>query len=142
MYLVRMLTREPEDPGPSRVSITLGTSLGPGEYYRRTPFWDVDALPAGVRRSAAHKSLGEEFGMRCDGCDGSCANPDLHLQYGTDELVFCSFECLISYSVKRIRQRIDAHNRRLRILARQHMQCSSVGASPHAERRFQPGRRR
>ena len=73
--------------------------------------------------------------MRCVECDGVCGKRPLHLTEGTDRRSFCSFECLIAYSVGRIRQRIQYHNHRVRILTRQKLQLARLNACGHARRR-------
>jgi hypothetical protein len=55
--------------------------------------------------------------MKCAECQEIFAEQPLKLREGGDHSLFCSFECLISYSVGRIRLRIQRRKRRLRILA-------------------------
>ena len=55
--------------------------------------------------------------MRCAECQEVFAEQRLQLREGGDHSLFCSFECLIAFSVGRIRLRIQRRNRRLRVLA-------------------------
>lgn len=73
--------------------------------------------------------------MRCVECDGICSKRPLQLMEGSDRCSFCSFECLIAYSVGRIRQRIQYHNHRVRILTRQKLQMARLNACGPIRRR-------
>jgi hypothetical protein len=66
--------------------------------------------------------------MRCAECDEIFAEQPLQLRQGSDHCLFCSFECLIAYSVGRIRLRIQRRNRRLRILATGQNQAKCLSA--------------
>lgn len=59
----------------------------------------------------------------------------LHLHQGDDHIQVCSYECLIAYSVERIRLRIAYHNRRMRVVARHHPQCTSLRAGASVKHR-------
>jgi hypothetical protein len=73
--------------------------------------------------------------MRCMECDGICGKRALQLMEGSERCSFCSFECLIAYSVGRIRQRIQYNNHRVRILTRQKLQLARLNACAHARHR-------
>jgi hypothetical protein len=70
--------------------------------------------------------------MRCAECEELFAEQPLKLGEGGDHSLFCSFECLIAYSVGRIRLRIQRRKRRLRVLAAGQNQAKCLGARSHA----------
>jgi hypothetical protein len=70
--------------------------------------------------------------MRCVECGELFAQQPLQLGEGGDHSLFCSFECLIAYSVGRIRLRIQRRNRRLRVLAGGQNQAKCVRARVRA----------
>jgi hypothetical protein len=70
--------------------------------------------------------------MRCAECDEVFAEQPLQLRQGSDHSLFCSFECLIAYSVGRIRLRIQRRNRRLRVLAAGQQQAKCLSSRGHA----------
>jgi hypothetical protein len=72
--------------------------------------------------------------MRCVECDGICDKRSLQLMEGNDRFNFCSFECLIAYAVGRIRQRIQYHNHRVRVLTRQKLQAARLNACGRVRR--------
>ena len=76
--------------------------------------------------------------MKCAECDTSFGQRPIHLQQGSDQISFCSFECLIGYAVGRVRQRLQFQNRRVRVLARRHVQTARSDVRVHATRRLQP----
>ena len=57
---------------------------------------------------------------------------------GEGAIRFCSFECLIGHSVKRIQRRIATQNRRVRLLARPYLDMAQVEVKRRGHRRCQP----
>jgi hypothetical protein len=70
--------------------------------------------------------------MRCAECGELFAEQPLRLGESGDHSLFCSFECLIAYSVGRIRLRIQRRKRRLRVLAAGQSQSKCLRARGHA----------
>ena len=71
--------------------------------------------------------------MRCTECHEIFAEQPLQLRQGSDDSLFCSFECLIAYSVGRTRLRIQRRNRRLRVLATgQQQRAKCLSSRGHA----------
>jgi len=68
--------------------------------------------------------------MRCAECDEVISNPPLRLEHGGDPVLFCSFECLITYSVGQVQQRLEHQNRRWRVLAEEQSHCLGARAIP------------
>jgi hypothetical protein len=70
--------------------------------------------------------------MRCAECGEIFADQPLQLRQGGNHSQFCSFECLIAYSVGRIRLRIQRRKRRLRVLATSQNQAKCLSPRGHA----------
>ncbi len=51
---------------------------------------------------------------KCAECSASCENEPLVLEESGHQLSFCSLECVIAHSVKRVCRRIAGQNRRMR----------------------------
>jgi len=73
--------------------------------------------------------------MKCAECGEVFRQKPLHLHQGDDHIQVCSFECLIAYSVERIRLRIAYNNRRIRAAARHHPQCNTLRTGSSLKRR-------
>jgi hypothetical protein len=72
--------------------------------------------------------------MRCAECQEILAEQRLQLREGGDHSLFCSFECLIAFSVGRIRLRIQRRNRRLRVLTTGQDQAKCLSSRRRATR--------
>jgi hypothetical protein len=72
--------------------------------------------------------------MKCTECDETISGRPLRLVHGSDRVSCCSFECLITYAVGRVRQRIERQTRRWRVLALagQKSKCRGVRSGPSA----------
>jgi hypothetical protein len=66
--------------------------------------------------------------MRCAECEQILSKRAIHLKQGDEQSSFCSHECVIAYSVQRIRLRIAHQNRRVRFMARQQLRPGAVNA--------------
>jgi hypothetical protein len=66
---------------------------------------------------------------KCAECGQPCGEKPIVLGYGGDNIRFCSFECIIMYSVVRVRRRIARQNRSLRRLVQKEALCQSI--PPH-----------
>lgn len=74
--------------------------------------------------------------MKCAECDATVGNQALQLKQNAGGAeAFCSFECLITYSVKQVQQRLRRQQRRVRILVQETMAESPVTPCRVRERR-------
>jgi hypothetical protein len=72
--------------------------------------------------------------MRCAECKQRICKQPIHLEQGDEKTSFCSHECVIAYSVRRIQQRIAHQNRRVRFMARQNRWPRPPSAHNHDRR--------
>jgi hypothetical protein len=65
---------------------------------------------------------------KCAECRAACDSVPIVLKYADEKMEFCSFECLIANSVKRVCRRIARKNRRLQGYIRRQAVCEGIGA--------------
>lgn len=59
---------------------------------------------------------------KCTECSNNCKNEPLVLLQAGHNLNFCSWECLIAYSVSRVRRRIARENRKMQRFLQKHVE--------------------
>jgi hypothetical protein len=67
----------------------------------------------------------------CAVCSKSLDEMSLQLQQQGDRTLFCSLECLVSYAVGRIRQRLEQRNSQVRMFANEQ---KKLHAGRHSKR--------
>jgi TRAP-type mannitol/chloroaromatic compound transport system permease small subunit len=71
---------------------------------------------------------------KCLECGELCREPAILVQFAQENLVFCSFECLVVHSIARLCRRIARQNRRVRRFVKRSTACEAVHPGRTAKR--------